>query len=41
MRVEVIEALCDVDQLIEVKAVYPGGSKRGSQERPGLFVGSI
>ena len=41
LRVEVIEALCDVDQLAKFEATCRGGTIKGSQERPNLVVGSI
>ena len=41
LRVEVIEAICDVDQLVKVEATCRGSTIRGSQERPDLVVGSI
>ena len=39
--VEVIEALCDVDQLIEVQAKCRGATKNRSRGRPDLCAGSI
>ena len=41
VRVNVIEALCYIDQLTKVEVKYWGSTKKGSQERPDPGAGSI